>query len=276
MYGYRGVILRVDLTKEIISRQALDPALGRDFLGGRGFNSKTLFDEIGPDTDPLGPDNVICFAPGPLSGTRLGMTSRVHVSTLSPYSGILGDGNAGEKFAAALKRAGYDQIVVTGRAVRPLYLHIEDEQVALKDADGLWGMSAWQTTDELISRHGKNLSVACIGQAGENLVRFASTIVDKFASAARGSGAVLGVKNLKAIAVKGTGRVPLFDPAGFNSMAAEDREFLQTDPVQNERIRRPRLTDRHARLVSRVPQSRMHPRGARGARNPAPGKLERV
>jgi len=104
MYGYRGIILRVDLTHETIARQLLDPAFAKDYLGGRGFNSKTLFDEIGSGTDPLGPDNVICFAPGPLSGTRLGMTSRVHVSTLSPYSGILGDGNAGEKFAAAMKK----------------------------------------------------------------------------------------------------------------------------------------------------------------------------
>ncbi len=234
MYGWRGNILRVDLTENKVTKQPLDGEVARNFIGGRGFNSKTLFDEVKPGIDPLGPDNVLCLAPGPLSGTSLGLSSRIEVSTLSPFSGILGDGNAGGSFAAFLKWAGYDQIVVTGRAGSPKYLLIEDDYVELRDARDLLGKTTWETTDLLRKRHGERISVAGIGQAGENLVRFASTIVDKYASAARGSGAVWGAKNLKSIAVRGTGRVKLADPEEFNRLAKEDREFFFKDHMQHE------------------------------------------
>jgi len=234
MYGWRGTILRVDLTRGKVMKQPLEESVAREFIGGRGFNSKTLFDEIKPGIDPLGPENVLCLAPGPLSGTPLGMTSRVEVSALSPYSGILGDGNAGGAFAYRLKRAGFDQIVITGRAESPKYLWIDDEKVELRDASDLWGKTTWETTDILKERHGKNISVAGIGQAGENLVRFASTIVDKHASAARGSGAVWGSKNLKAIAVRGAGRVELANPEKFGQLAREDRRFFLKDHLQHE------------------------------------------
>lgn len=107
MYGWRGTILRIDLTKNEITKQPLDETIVRNFIGGRGLNSKTLFDEVNPGIDPLGHENVLCLAPGPLIGTPLRLTSRLEVSTLSPYSGILGDGNSGGSFAAFLKRAGY-------------------------------------------------------------------------------------------------------------------------------------------------------------------------
>jgi aldehyde:ferredoxin oxidoreductase len=236
MYGWRGTILRIDLTKNEITKQPLDETIVRNFIGGRGMNSKTLFDEIKPGIDPLGPENVLCLAPGPLTGTPLGLTSRLEVSTLSPYSGILGDGNAGGSFATFLKWAGYDQIVITGRASSPKYLWIDDENIELKDASGLWGKTTWETTDMLQKRHGKRISVAGIGQAGENLVRFASTIVDKYASAARGSGAVWGSKNLKSIAVMGTGKVELARPDEFKQLAREDMEFFLKDHTQRNVI----------------------------------------
>lgn len=207
MDGWRGTILRVDLTAKEVMKLPLDQSDARHFIGGRGLNSKTLFNEVSAGIDPLGPKNVLCLAPGPLTGTLLELTSRLEVSTLSPYSGILGDGNAGGSFATFLKWAGYDQIVISGRANSPAYLWIDDGNLELRDATDLWGKTTWDTTDMLHKRHGKNISVAGIGQAGENLVRFSSTIVDKYASAARGSGAVWGSKNLKAIAVRGTGRV---------------------------------------------------------------------
>ncbi|HID86632.1 MAG TPA: aldehyde ferredoxin oxidoreductase [Anaerolineae bacterium] len=236
MYGWRGTILRVDLTNETITKQPLDESVARDFIGGRGFNSRTLFEEVRPGIDPLGPENVLCLAPGPLTGTPLSLTSRLEVSTLSPYSGILGDGNVGGSFATFLKRAGYDQIVITGKASSPKYLWIDDGKVELRDASDLWGKTTWETTDILQERHGENISVACIGQAGENLVRFASTIVDKHSSAARGSGAVWGSKNLKAIAVRGTGKVELAHPEAFKQLAREDREFFLKDRLQHEVI----------------------------------------
>lgn len=236
MYGWRGTILKIDLTKNEIKKQPLNETIVRDFIGGRGLNSKTLFDEVKPGIDPLDPENVLCLAPGPLSGTPLGLTSRLEVSTLSPYSGILGDGNAGGSFATFLKWAGYDQIVITGRASSPKYLWIDNENIELKDASDLWGKTTWETTDILQKRHGKQISVAGIGQAGENLVRFASTIVDKYASAARGSGAVWGSKNLKSIAVRGTDKVKLAQPDEFKQLVREDMKFFLKDRMQRKAI----------------------------------------
>jgi len=236
MQGWRGTILRIDLTNEQVTRQPLDRLVAKNFIGGRGFNSLTLFKEIKPGIDPLSPENVLCLAPGPLTGTPLGLTSRIEVSTLSPCSGILGDGNAGGTFATFLKLAGYDQIVITGRARNPMYLRIEDGNIELKDASDLWGKTTWETTDILHKRYGERIGVACIGQAGENLVRFASTIVDKYASAASGSGAVWGSKNLKAIAVRGTGKVELARFEEFKQLARDDRKFFLKDHLQHKVI----------------------------------------
>jgi aldehyde:ferredoxin oxidoreductase len=222
----------IDLTRQTYVKKALIREVAVDFLGGRGLNAKTLFDGIRPGIDPLGPENLLCFAPGILSGTPLGLSSRLHVSTLSPYSGILGDGNVGGSMASVMKRAGYDQIVVSGASPKPVYLLIEDGEIFFRNAGNLWGLTTWATTDTLVRRHGKGVSVACIGQAGENLVRQASTIVDKYASAARGSGAVWGSKKLKAIVIRGTGGPELFDRAGYIALAKEDKRFLSQDRVQ--------------------------------------------
>lgn len=234
MFGWCGTVLRVDLTRGTLERKALDPDVAKAFLGGRGLNAKTLFDEVGPGVDPLGPENLLCFATGTLTATTLGLSSRLHVSTLSPYSGIMGDGNVGGSMANVLKRAGYDQVVVGGASERPVYLLIEDDEVSLHDASDLWGLDTWTTTDRLVERHGKGGCVACIGQAGENLVRLASTMVDKYASASRGSGAVWGSKKLKAIVMRGTGRPELFDRDGFVALSKEDKRFMSEDRVQKE------------------------------------------
>ena len=133
-----------------------------------------------------------------------------------------------------MKRAGYAQIIISGQAESPLYLWIDDDKVTLLPADELWGTSVWQTTDRLTHRHGEKTSVAGIGQAGENLVRLASTMVDKYASAARGSGAVWGSKRLKAIVVRGSKKVNLHDRNRFLSLASADRKYLANDSVQQE------------------------------------------
>lgn len=232
MNGWTARTIDIDLTAMTVRTPPLDRELALSFLGGRGLNSKILFDRVPPGIDPLAPENVYCIAPGPLSGTILGMTSRMEVSTLSPYSGILGDGNAGERFASVMKHARADQIIITGRAASPRYLLVTPDSAELLDARDLWGKDTWQTTDLLLARHGSKASVACIGQAGENLVRFASTIVDKYASAARGSGAVLGSKNLKAVVVLGDHRVTLADPETFKELAKLDREYFAKDEFQ--------------------------------------------
>ena len=232
VYGWCGRRLNVDLSSGALTIEPLPPDTLRAFIGGRGLNSLVLFERIAPHIDPLGPLNVICFGAGPLSGTRLAMSSRVEVSTLSPYSGILGDGNAGNKLAHAMKSAGFDQFVIGGAAPKPVYLLVRDGQARLEPAEDLWGLSTWEATDRLTARHGRDISVAVIGPAGENLVRLASTIVDRHASAARGSGAVLGSKKLKAVVVQGGGRVALADPRAFEALAEADRRYLREDPFQ--------------------------------------------
>lgn len=233
-FGWAGTVLDVDLTTGKTCRQPLAPDIARKFIGGRGLNSWTLFREVPVGADPLGPENIVCIAGGPLTATGLTSTSRVEVSTLSPLSGILGDGNAGGSFATFLKKAGLDQIVIRGASSEKLYLFVDDGEVRLLDAQDLWGKSTWETTDALVARHGKDVSVLAIGQAGENLVRFASSIVDRHNSAARGSGAVLGSKGLKAVVVRGKGTVAVADPDSFGPLAAEDRNFMLNDPFQRE------------------------------------------
>ncbi len=234
MYGWRGTVLRVDLTREKITKQPLDKEVAAKFIGGRGLNTKVLFDEVKPGIDPLGPENVLCLSSGPLTGTSVSLSSRIEVSTLSPYSGILGDGNSGGEFPAFLRLAGYDQIIITGRASNPKCLWINDGNVELRDASDLWGRTTWETTDMLHEELGKDVKVASIGQAGENLVRFACTVFDKYCTAARGSGAVCGSKKLKAIAVRGTGKVELAKPDEFEKLAREDREYFLKDKFQRE------------------------------------------
>ena len=236
MHGWMGTILKIDLSTGSVVRHPLDPGFARSFLGGRGFNSRVLWELVPPGCDAFGPENVLCYAPGMLAGTPLALTGRLSVSTLSPLTGILGDGSGGGEFAWQLKRAGYDQLVITGRSPRPCYLWIDDGTVRIRDAASLWGQDTWETTDLLTEELGEPVSVACTGPAGERLVRFASTIIDKYASAAPGSGAVAGSKNLKAVAVRGTRQAGLAHPDEFRDLARTDREVFRTDPFFRDRV----------------------------------------
>ena len=236
MKGWMGTILRVDLTTGEILKRELDEDIARMFLGGRGLNSYTLFKELKTGIDPLGPENLLLFAPGALTATGTALSSRIEVSTLSPYSKILGDGSAGAHFPTFLKRAGYDQLIITGQAETPKYILIEDDKVEILDASGLWGKSIWEATDKLEEIHGKGINVAGIGQAGENLVRFATTMFDKHASAARGSGAVMGSKNLKAIVVKGTRKPEIASKEDFKQLSKEDKDFFLKDKFHKEQV----------------------------------------
>ena len=236
-YGWHGKILRVDLTREKIKEEELRKDVAKRFIGGRGFNSYTLAMELPRDVDPLSPENIIAVAPGALTGTVMPMSSRVEVSTLSPYSGILGDGSAGGEFPNVLKRSGFDQLIFYGRASKPKYLYVEDGHAELKDAVELWGRDTWETTDILREKHGKDSRVASIGQAGENMVRFASTMMDKHSSAARGSGAVFGSKNLKAIVAAGGKNVELANRDKFMELVKEEIEFFRNDRFQSRVVR---------------------------------------
>jgi aldehyde:ferredoxin oxidoreductase len=238
MDGWNGKALWVDLEKGRLETRDSDPKVLRCFVGGRGLNDRVLFDRVDPGIDPLGPRNILAFAVGPLTGTSLSSTSRVQVSTLSPLSGILGDGNAGGAFGLSMKRTGYDQFVFTGASPKPVLLIVDDMGARLEEAPDLVQTSTWEKTDLLRQRYGTGYSIAAIGQAGENLVRFASVIFDRHNSAARGSGAVMGSKNLLAVAVRGRLDTSLADPETFRALAGIDRDFLRNDPFQRDTIAR--------------------------------------
>ena len=238
MNGWNGKTLWVDLATGRLETRTTDPKVLRSFVGGRGLNDWVLFDRIKPGIDPLGPENVLAFAVGPLTGTPLSSTSRVQVSTLSPLSGILGDGNAGGAFGLSMKRTGYDQFVFTGASPKPVFLLVDGMGARLEEASDLVQTSTWEKTDLLRKRYGTGYSIASIGQAGENLVRFASVIFDRHNSAARGSGAVMGSKNILAVAVKGRLDTSLGDPEAFRTLAEIDRDFLKNDPFQRDTIAR--------------------------------------
>jgi aldehyde:ferredoxin oxidoreductase len=214
-FGWVGKILDIDLTNRKIYVYPLDRNLVKSFIGGRGINVKMLFGLLQPNTDPLGPENVMIFGTGPLGGTP-GATGRFNVTFLSPATGLLGDSSSGGHWGAELKYAGYDFLILRGKADKPVYIEIKDSEVHIRDAADIWGLNVWEAT-EALRRKMKDLKVQvlAIGPAGEKLVKFAA-IMSSFTRAAAkcGGGAVMGSKNVKAIAVKGSKGVKVADPQG--------------------------------------------------------------
>jgi aldehyde:ferredoxin oxidoreductase len=213
--GYAGSILRVDLSSGEVSKTPLDDELIEKYIGGRGFVAKLLYDELPPDTEPYDPDNMFLAATGPLSGYFLPASGKIHFGTKSPATGGYADSNMGGHFSPALKYAGYDVLVLTGRAATPSYVFIDDEQVEIRPAESYWGMGALSCEARLKKDLGEDFQILTIGPAGENRVRFACISHDFGRQAGRtGVGAVLGSKNIKAIAVRGTGSLPVYDVEG--------------------------------------------------------------
>ena len=232
MSGYMGRLLVVDLTSGQVADEPLDQEIARDFVGGSGYAARYLFDELEPGTDPLGPDNILMFVTGPLVGTRAPSCGRHEVCALSPLTGIWGESNAGGFWGTELKFAGYDGIIVRGRSEKPVWLSIiEGQPPALKDATALWGLDTYETQSRIHEELGdEKARVACIGPAGENMVLYAAVVNDHGRAAGRtGMGAVMGSKNLKAIAVRGTQKVPLADGSQFREATKKAREILAED-----------------------------------------------
>lgn len=231
-YGWIGTILRVDLSNGKIVKEPLSEDLAYNFVGGRGINSKILYDETGPDTDPLGPDNRLIIGTGPTSGT-LGLGGgRFTVTAKSPLTGILGDASAGGAFGAEVKFAGYDHVIIQGRAQKPVYLWVNDGEVIIKDAQHLWGKTTWEATELIREELGdRDIKTLCIGQAGENLVKYACLITnDERAPAETGMGAVMGSKNLKAVAVRGSQSVKVANPERYEKIV---RKWYEDIPKQH-------------------------------------------
>lgn len=231
VFGYAGGILQVDLTDRTVKREPLDADLVRNYLGGMGLNGRLAYDLIKPGIDPLSPDNVLLYAMGPFVGTTLPGMVRTNIAARSPLTGLIGLSGGGISIGPMLKYAGYDQLIITGRADKPVYLVITNDRVEIKDAAKLWGKETFQATDEIRHLLGEYW-VSCIGPAGENCVPIASIIDNKNSMHARtGLGAVMGSKNLKAIAVRGTNGIRVSDPTDFRKLVGVLRETVKKSPA---------------------------------------------
>ena len=236
LFGYAGKILRVNLTNSEITEEPLQDDFAKEWIGGKGFGTKILYDEVGPDVDPLSPENKLIFTVGPATGSGFPTGGRYGVFFKSPLTGIYAESYSAGHFAPQLKFAGYDMVIIEGKAESPVYLWISDRGVEIKDASHLWGKITYDTEDGIKDELGdKKIRVACIGPAGENLVKFANIKNDYWRSAGRcGPGAVMGSKNLKAIAAKGKKRFELADREGFKEFLREMQEIIRTNPVTSE------------------------------------------
>ena len=226
--GWQKKVLRVNLTESSSSVEPLNMEWANDYLGERGLASKYLMEEMDPKADAMSPENVLIFATGPLTGTMASTSGRFAVVTKGPLTNAIACSNSGGKFGAELKFAGYDMLILEGRSPEPVYLHIVNDSVEILPADGLWGSTVWQTEDWIKARHQNPLlKVASIGVAGERGVRYACIVNDLHRAAGRsGVGAVMGAKNLKAVAVHGSVGVTVKDPKRFMKVVAEAKELL--------------------------------------------------
>jgi aldehyde:ferredoxin oxidoreductase len=214
--GVGGQILWVDMTKGKVEKKPLDMEIVENYLLGAGYMSKVLFDMIPKDIDPLSDKNVLGMATGLLTGSMFPQASRHTIAALSPLTDIWGESHAAGFWGAELKLAGYDAIFFTGASKDPLYLNIKDAEVDLLDASQIWGKDVFETDDYLREKHGSKTRTNSIGQAGENLVRFAAVMNDRDRASARsGLGAVMGSKKLKAVAVRGTGKLEVGEPKEY-------------------------------------------------------------
>ncbi|MCG8618961.1 MAG: hypothetical protein MI802_22290 [Desulfobacterales bacterium] len=219
---YGGSLLRVDLSKEEI-RKTPTAEYADLWLGGRGLNTRILYEETDQNTDPLGPDNVILFSIGPFTGTMVPGSGRVEIAAKSPVSGIQGMSNMGGYWGPELKYAGYDSVIVKGCADRLVYISINNDKVEIRDAAHLAGLDTYQTQDAIREElNDPEVEVVCIGPAGENKIAYASVHTRLGNAAGRtGMGTVMGAKNLKAVAVRGTKGVQLDDPDRFLELCLE-------------------------------------------------------
>ena len=234
MDGYAGNIAYADLSAGKVTIKATPPELKKHYLGGRGFGIRFLTDMVDPKADPLGEKNVLVYAAGPLTGTGIPLGSRYEVSTISPLSGTAMSANSGGVFGWKMKKAGFDAIVVTGKAKMPAYLFLDNGKAELRDATSLWGKTTGQTTDAIVDElKDKSVRVCCIGPAGEKLVLFACIINEKTRAAGRGGvGAVMGSKNLKAIAARGDLPIKAADEAKLEAVKERVKKKIEENGIE--------------------------------------------
>ena len=230
MSTYTGKLLRVNLTTGAITVEPIPEQVIRDFMGPRGFGIKYLYDELKRGGDPLGPENKLFLGAGVLCGTTGQGFSRWLVTTKSPASGAWAKSSCGANFGARLKFAGFDAIIIEGKAQKPCYIYLEDQKAEILAAAELWGLNTTETQDELRQKHGPKTIAACIGPAGEKLVKYASIVSDRRTAGRCGTGTVMGSKNLKAIAINSTGNIVPYNQEAFNDLSRKLIEIYKAHP----------------------------------------------
>jgi aldehyde:ferredoxin oxidoreductase len=236
MEGRFGAILRVDLSSRKMTKEALDERLLRNYIGGRGYASKVLYDENPPNVDPLSPENRLIIATGPLTGRAAPAAGRYMVVTKSPLTGYIASSNSGGFWGAELAKTGWFMLIIEGKADGPVYINIRDDQVEIRDGSHLWGQNTHIATDQILEDiQDPKARVLCIGPAGEHLSPIASIMNEKNRAAGRsGVGAVMGSKNLKAIAVRGTSRPYVANSEEFSAVLKERAAKLKAHPVTSQ------------------------------------------
>jgi aldehyde:ferredoxin oxidoreductase len=230
--GWTGFFLKVDLTKSQAAPEAYDESLAENFLGGRGFAIKILWDTLKKGTDPLSPENKLILATGPLTGIGLPNSGKLVIASKSPLTGGYGDGNTGSWAAVNIRKAGYDALIIEGKASKPVILHVKDKTCEFLDAGDLWGKSSFEVEEQLRKKYSKLAGILSIGPAGENLVRFATVVSQNGRAGGRpGMGAVMGSKNLKAVVVEGTQPIPLANAEEIKRLAVDGYKELLTKPL---------------------------------------------
>jgi len=234
--GYAGRVLEVDLARRSFVFQPLDEEIARLYVGGKGYGTRLLYDRTPAGIDPLGPENLLIFATGPLNGSVAPQSNRFAVVCKSPLTGGIGNATCGGSFALGLKKAGIDVLVVSQRAASPVRLEIDGDrdEVRFLDASDLWGQGSYATQAAL----GRTQAHAAIGPAGENQVLFAGIVSNERIAGRTGVGAVMGSKNLKAVSVSGSRKLDMEDPEKFKEYTKEVRKIFKDHPVLGESMRR--------------------------------------
>jgi aldehyde:ferredoxin oxidoreductase len=235
--GYAGQILYIDLTKEEVKKEPLDPNMAKKFLGGFGLNCKFAWDLLDPEVDPYSPDNIIFMGMGPMLGTAAPAANKHSVMSKWPSTGTISPGTAGGDFGINVKLSGYDQVIIKGKAKRPVYVKINDENVEFCDAGTLWGKDTYEATDMLWEKHGRNYSVLAMGTAGERLVNTTVCLVDKLTTWGKGGlPAIMGSKNLKAFIACGNRGIHVADPKRLIERTRMILERFRSHPDYNNLV----------------------------------------
>ena len=228
--GYTGQTLNINLTKQTYQIEYTQKEIVYNYIGAKGLGAKILIDKLPPKTPPLSPENILLFTTGPLTGTPAQTSGRGTVVTKSPQTNLFLDSHFGGAFAAETKKAGWDYIQITGKSKQPIYITINNQHIEFHDAKPLKHMECLQTHKWLLNKHGKKTKTAVIGPAGENLVLFSAITIDGHRHAGRGgAGAVMGSKNLKALTMQGTQKIPLYDEKRFKQKAKEVLQNIQNN-----------------------------------------------